>query len=139
VPQAASLRNRLPQGLPGRRPAITADSATALVIATLIGGSLTFWHQAACRAGALSSGLILAAFINWDLIAMALTAAAMAAWAKRRGILAGVLFGLATATKLYPLILLTALFPLCLRAGRLRAFWVTTRPRLTRLAGRGAR
>jgi hypothetical protein len=66
------------------------------------------------------------AFINWDLMAMALTAAAMAAWASRHGILAGVLFGLAIATKFYPLFLLAALIPLCLRAGRLRACWVTT-------------
>jgi uncharacterized membrane protein len=75
---------------------------------------------------ALSPALILAAFINWDMIAMALTAVAMAAWAGRRGVLAGVLFGLAIATKFYPLVLLAALFLLCLRAGRLRAFWVTT-------------
>ncbi len=73
---------------------------------------------------ALSPGLILAAFINWDMIAMALTALAMAAWAARRGMLSGVLFGLAIATKFYPLVLLGALFLLCLRAGRLRAFWV---------------
>jgi uncharacterized membrane protein len=74
---------------------------------------------------ALSPALILASFINWDLIAMALTALAMAAWAGRRGVLAGVLFGLAIATKFYPIVLIAGLFPLCLRAGRLRAFWVT--------------
>ncbi|MDQ2874342.1 MAG: glycosyltransferase 87 family protein [Actinomycetota bacterium] len=74
---------------------------------------------------ALSPALILASFINWDLIAMALTTLAMAAWAGRRGVLAGVLFGLAIATKFYPIVLIAGLFPLCLRAGRLRAFWVT--------------
>jgi uncharacterized membrane protein len=74
---------------------------------------------------ALSPGLILASFINWDMIAMALTALAMAAWAGKRGVLAGVLFGLAVATKFYPIVLLGALFLLCLRAGRLRSFWVT--------------
>ena len=46
---------------------------------------------------ALSPGLILAAFINWDLLAMALTAGAMAAWAGRREEFAGVLLGLAVA------------------------------------------
>jgi uncharacterized membrane protein len=74
---------------------------------------------------ALSPGLILASFINWDLIAMALTMLAMASWAARRGVLAGVLFGLAVATKFYPIVLIGALFLLCLRAGRMRAFWVT--------------
>lgn len=74
---------------------------------------------------ALSPGLILASFINWDMIAMALTAVAMAAWAARRGVLAGVLFGLAIATKFYPIVLLGGLFLLCLRAGRLRSFWTT--------------
>jgi uncharacterized membrane protein len=74
---------------------------------------------------ALSPALILAAFINWDLIAMALTMAALAAWAARRPVLAGVLLGLAVATKFYPVICLLPLFVLCLRAGRLRPFWVT--------------
>jgi len=231
MPQAETQLERSPQQAPrGGRLAVAAGSVTALVIATLAGGALTFWHQEACRAGAfagptgaeslqahcysdidalyffhglvhgqipyldrpveypvligavmqavswlvhpitgtvvrartfydvttaglvlcaiagvlataflagrsrrwtallvaLSPGLILAAFINWDLLAMALTATAMAAWAKRRGVLAGVLFGLAVATKFYPLIFLGSLFLLCLRAGRLRAFWVTT-------------
>jgi uncharacterized membrane protein len=74
---------------------------------------------------ALSPGLILASFINWDMIAMSLTALAMAAWAAKRGVLAGVLFGLAVATKFYPIVLIGALFLLCLRAGRLRSFGVT--------------
>jgi len=74
---------------------------------------------------ALSPAVILAAFINWDLIAMSLATLGMAAWAGRRGVLAGVLLGLAVATKFYPVFLLGPLFLLCLRAGRLRAFWVT--------------
>jgi uncharacterized membrane protein len=74
---------------------------------------------------ALSPALILGSFINWDLIAMALTALAMVAWARKRGVAAGILFGLAVATKFYPIVLLGALFLLCLRAGRLREFRVT--------------
>jgi uncharacterized membrane protein len=74
---------------------------------------------------AFSPALILAAFINWDLIAMGLTMAALAAWAARRPVLAGMLLGLAVATKFYPVVLLWPLFLLCLRAGRLRAFWQT--------------
>jgi len=71
---------------------------------------------------ALSPGLILAAYINWDLFAMALTACGMAAWAYKRPWLAGVLLGLAVATKFYPLMFFGALLLLCLRAGRLREF-----------------
>jgi Glycosyltransferase family 87 len=71
---------------------------------------------------ALSPALILNAFVNWDLIAMALTALGIAAWATRRGVWAGVLLGLAVATKFYPLVVLGALLLLCLRAGRLREF-----------------
>jgi len=74
---------------------------------------------------ALSPALILGAFINWDLIAMALSMLALAAWAARRPVLAGVLLGLAVATKFYPVICLVPLFALCLRAGRLRAFAAT--------------
>jgi len=74
---------------------------------------------------ALAPGLILASFINWDLIAMGLVALGMAAWAARHQVLAGVLLGLAVATKFYPLVFFGPLLLLCLRAGRLRAFGVT--------------
>jgi len=71
---------------------------------------------------ALAPGLILGAFINWDLIAMGLVALGMAAWAARRTVLAGVLLGLAVATKFYPVLFFGPLLLLCLRAGRMRAF-----------------
>jgi len=74
---------------------------------------------------ALSPALILSAFVNWDLIALALMALGLAAWAARRGIWAGVLFGLAVATKFYPLVVFGPLLLLCLRAGRLREFGKT--------------
>ena len=75
---------------------------------------------------ALAPGVILCAVINWDLLAVALTAGAMLAWSRARLGWAGVLLGLAVAAKFYPLLLLGPLFLLCLRAGRLRAFWITT-------------
>jgi hypothetical protein len=71
---------------------------------------------------ALSPALILSAFVNWDLIAMALTALGIAAWAARRGVWAGVFLGLAVAAKFYPLVVFGPLFLLCLRVGRLREF-----------------
>jgi uncharacterized membrane protein len=108
------------------------DLTTAGLVLCAVGGVLATAYLAGrsrrwtALLVALSPGLILAAFVSWDLMAMALTAAAMVAWARRRGVLAGVLFGLAAATMFYPLILLAALFPLCLRAGRRRAFLVTS-------------
>ncbi|NLU69531.1 glycosyltransferase 87 family protein [Streptomyces sp. HNM0574] len=71
---------------------------------------------------ALAPALALTATINWDLLAVSLTAAGMLAWSRGRAVLAGVLIGLATAAKLYPLLLLGPLLVLCLRAGRLREF-----------------
>ena len=71
---------------------------------------------------ALSPGLILAAFVNWDLFAMAVAAGGLAAWAARREWLAGALLGLAVATKFYPLLFFGALLLLCLRAGKMREF-----------------
>jgi uncharacterized membrane protein len=71
---------------------------------------------------ALSPALILAAFINWDLLAMALTAGGIAAWAARRELLAGALLGLGVATKFYPLLFFAALLLLCLRTGKIREF-----------------
>jgi uncharacterized membrane protein len=66
--------------------------------------------------------LLLASTINWDLLAIALTALAMLSWARGRPVLAGVLLGLGVAAKLYPLFVLGPLLVLCFRAGRMRAF-----------------
>ncbi|MET8680401.1 glycosyltransferase 87 family protein [Streptomyces sp. NPDC004647] len=71
---------------------------------------------------ALAPAFALTATINWDLLAVALTAAAMLMWSRSRPLAAGVLIGLATAAKLYPVLLLGPLFVLCLRAGRWRAW-----------------
>ena len=49
----------------------------------------------------------------------------MLAWARERPVAAGVLIGLAAATKFYPLFVLGPLLVLCLRAGRMREFWAT--------------
>ena len=75
---------------------------------------------------ALAPAFALTATINWDLLAVALTAAAMLMWSRSRPLAAGVLLGLATAAKLYPVLLLGPLLVLCLRAGRWRAFWAAT-------------
>ena len=73
---------------------------------------------------AASPVAVLYAFYNWDLAAMAFAAVGMEAWRRRKPALAGVLFGLGAATKIYPAFLLVALLPLCLRANRGRV-WLT--------------
>ena len=76
-------------------------SAAALVTAALLHGlsgrrALFF---------ALAPTLLIYAFVNWDLYAVALATAATAAFLRRRDGLAGVLIGLGAATKLYPALL----------------------------------
>ncbi len=60
--------------------------------------------------------------INWDIFAVALTAAAMFAWSRRHPYVSGIFFGLAVAAKLYPLFILGPLLLLCLRSRRLPEF-----------------
>lgn len=69
---------------------------------------------------ALAPTLALTALINWDLLAVAMVAGALWAWARDRPLLTGVLIGLGTATKLFPLFLLGALLVICLRDRRVR-------------------
>ncbi|GAA3067925.1 glycosyltransferase 87 family protein [Streptomyces roseofulvus] len=71
---------------------------------------------------ALAPSVALTATINWDLLAVALTAAALLMWSRSRPLAAGILLGLAVAAKFYPVLLLWPLLLLCVRAGRLRAF-----------------
>lgn len=74
---------------------------------------------------ALAPALVLHGTTNWDLVAMALAGLGLLQWARRRPVAAGVLLGLATATKLYPALFLVPLALLCARSARLRAFWPT--------------
>ncbi|HEY7146051.1 MAG TPA: glycosyltransferase 87 family protein [Streptosporangiaceae bacterium] len=107
------------------------DVTVALLALLAVGGVLATGYLAGpgrrwtALLVALSPALILGAFINWDLIAMSLGTLGLAAWAARRHVLAGLLLGLAVATKFYPVVFLGPLLLLCLRAGRMRQFWVT--------------
>lgn len=74
---------------------------------------------------ALAPAFALTATINWDLLAVALTAAGMLVWSRSRPLAAGVLIGLATAAKLYPVLLLGPLLMLCWRSGAWRAYGKT--------------
>jgi uncharacterized membrane protein len=70
---------------------------------------------------ALSPVLLMHAFTNWDLVAVALTGLGLWAWSRGSPGWAGALLGLGIATKLYPVLVLLALVMLCLRARALRA------------------
>jgi uncharacterized membrane protein len=96
-------------------------SACALLTTRAVLGSAGRRPWDAAMVG-LSPLLLVQAFTNWDLFAVALASLGMWAWARRRPVLAGALLGLGVAAKLYPVLLLGALFLLCLRAGRLRAW-----------------
>jgi uncharacterized membrane protein len=70
---------------------------------------------------ALAPVVALAAFVNWDLLAVALTAAALAAWSRRQPLVAGIWLGLAAAAKFYPLLLIGPVALLCIRRRQWRA------------------
>jgi uncharacterized membrane protein len=74
---------------------------------------------------ALAPGIVLAGTINWDMWAVGLLALGMLSFSKGRLVLAGVLIGLGTATKLYPVLIFGAILLLALRTGRIRTFVVT--------------
>ncbi|HEU4676778.1 MAG TPA: glycosyltransferase 87 family protein [Motilibacteraceae bacterium] len=100
---------------------LLADFALLLVavLATAWTARRRRWDAAIVAA---SPAVAMTATINWDLLAVALTAVAMLLWARDRPVAAGVLLGLGVAAKLYPVLLLGPLLVLCLRAGRLRAW-----------------
>ena len=73
---------------------------------------------------AASPLVIAVGIINWDMFAVALTALAVLAWARRRPLIAGLLLGLACSAKFFPLAVVAVLFILCLRAA---AWWTYTK------------
>lgn len=96
---------------------LTACAVVAVITTARLGGRRP-WDAAML---ALAPGLLLHATTNWDLLAVALAGLGMLAWARSRPVVAGVLLGIATATKLYPVLFLVPLVLLCWRAGKFRA------------------
>jgi uncharacterized membrane protein len=70
---------------------------------------------------ALAPALVVTATVNWDLLAVGLTAFFLYAWARRWPVVAGIMLGLAAAAKFYPLFLAGPLLVLALRSGRWRS------------------
>ena len=94
-------------------------AAMALLSAWLLAGvnPRRPWDAAAFAA---SPALILTGLINWDMLAVVMVAGALFTWARGRPVATGVLIGLGTATKLYPLFLLGPIAIICLRERRYR-------------------
>jgi uncharacterized membrane protein len=67
---------------------------------------------------ALAPTLLVAGLVNWDLIAVACVAGALFAWSRERPGWTGVMIGLGTAAKLYPLFLLGGVLVLAWRSRR---------------------
>lgn len=87
------------------------------VWATAILSGFRIWDAVIVAA---SPVVIVHAFTNFDALATACALAALLAWARRKPTLAGVLIGIGTAAKLYPIVLLLPLVILGFRAGKLR-------------------
>jgi uncharacterized membrane protein len=110
--------------LPGGLPVVLYFDFAALALA---GGWLTTvwaltllarrrpWDVAIA---AISPLVVVHAFTNFDMIAIAFATTGLLAWARRRPVLSGVLLGLGGAAKLYPLLLVGPILVLCVRAGR---------------------
>ncbi len=101
---------------------LTAFAVVVVVTTARLAGRRRPWDAALF---ALAPVLVLHSATNWDLVAMGLTGLGLLAWARQKPVLAGVVLGAATATKLYPILFLVPLAALCLRAGRLRFFAMT--------------
>nr|WP_272917746.1 glycosyltransferase 87 family protein [Nocardioides flavescens] len=94
-----------------------AFAAMALLSAWLLAGvhRRRPWDAAAF---ALSPALALTALINWDMLPVVLVAASLWTWSRDKPVATGVLIGLGTAVKLYPLFLLGGIAVICLRRRR---------------------
>jgi len=74
---------------------------------------------------ALAPGIVLAGTINWDMWAVGLLALGMLCFSRGRLVMAGLLIGLGTATKLYPVLIFGAFLLLALRTGKIRPLILT--------------
>ncbi|KAD4059737.1 DUF2029 domain-containing protein [Arthrobacter yangruifuii] len=89
----------------------------ATVIATMRLAGRRPWDAAMV---AVAPAAVLSMFINWDIFAVMLATLGMLAFARNRPVAAGVLIGLGTALKLYPVLILGAVLVLALRTPRPR-------------------
>ena len=102
------------------------------IVAAVLWALTTWWTAATVRRFplraaqvALAPVALLVLPISPDIVGVALTAAGLYAWTRRRPVLAGVLLGLAVSARTYPLVVIAALLFVCLRTGRVQV-WLRT-------------
>ncbi|HET7734932.1 MAG TPA: glycosyltransferase 87 family protein [Nocardioidaceae bacterium] len=126
-------RQSFPKDEVYRAPGVDREKAVFFIVTTLLlalfalGAAFFFAKANRGRpwdvlAYAASPALLVAGLINWDYLALFFLAAALYAWSRGRSLLSGILIGLGTATKLYPLFLLGALLIVCLRRRQIGSF-----------------
>ncbi len=104
---------------------IAIGLALAWLVTVWASASLTGRRKWDVALVAASPLVLVHVFTNFDAIATAFAMTALLAWSRKRPVLAGVLLGLGSAAKMYPLFFLGPLLILCWRAGRMRDFWRT--------------
>lgn len=100
--------------------AIALWAVTVIALAKASGRRM--WDAAIVAA---SPAIILASTINWDLWAVAFLAVGLLAFGREHPVLAGVLLGLGTAVKIFPILALGPILVLAIRTKRMRVFWLT--------------
>lgn len=102
------------------------------ILAAVLWALTTWWTAATVRRFplraaqvALAPVALLVLPISPDVVGVALTAAGLYAWTRRRPVLAGVLLGLAVSARTYPLVVIAALLFVGLRTGRVQV-WLRT-------------
>ncbi|MCW2759291.1 MAG: hypothetical protein JWO46_3037, partial [Nocardioidaceae bacterium] len=120
-------------GLPGMQREVNRNFLVNAVLLMLVALAAAYFLVGAHRRRpwdalmfAASPLLLVDSLINWDLLAVACVCGAFWAWARGKPVLTGVLIGLGTATKLYPLFLLGAMFVVCLRRREIGVFATAT-------------
>ncbi len=115
--------------LPGMTEEVNTYFLLTAILLFLLGLGAT-WFLAATHRGrpwdalpfVLSPALLSTSLINWDLMAVVLVAAALWAWSRDRPLLTGIMIGLGTAAKLYPLFLLGPILLIAWRRRQLGSF-----------------
>ena len=132
-PPDLAARARLDEGQVYGAPGVAAETGRYFVVTAVLLAPfalLAAWFLAGAHRRrpwdamlfAASPALVLTGLVNWDILAVTAVAGALWAWSRDRPVWCGVLIGLGTAIKLYPVFLLGALLVVCLRRGRLPAF-----------------